>query len=171
MNHLLMGSALAAVTLGSAAAPAFADECSAVTAAMMTAARTPYSLTVNRTDKSGKTVSAHMVQTATTKYVETNGVWHSIAVSSEEMIETLNERLKTGKMTCTRDGTEAVNGKPATIYAVHTENDGTASDGRLWISSDRMVKSELHLNGSITTTMFDYEHVTPPSDAKPLGAK
>jgi hypothetical protein len=171
MNHLFMGSALALATLGFAAAPAFADECSAVTAAMMMAAKTPYSLTVNRTDKSGKTASAHLVQTATTKYIETNGIWHSMPLSSEEMIQALNEKLKAGKMTCTRDGTEAVNGKPATIYAVHMESDGTVSDGRLWVSSDRMVKSELRLNGSITTTMFDYEHVTPPSDAKPLGTK
>ena len=162
---------LAVATLAFAAAPAFADECSAVTAAMMMAAKTPYSLTVNRTDKSGKTASAHMVQTATTKYIETNGVWTSIPMSSEEMIEALNEKLKTGKMTCTRDGAEAVNGKPATIYAVHMENNGTASDGRLWVSSDRMIKSELRLNGSITTTMFDYENVKPPSDAKPLGTK
>ena len=139
---------------------------------MMVSAKTPYSETIVSPGPGGKMVTSHMVQTATLKYVERNGKWASLPVSSRDLVETLNDTLKTGKITCQRTGTEQVNGQSTTVYTVHIEYKGVVTDGRTWISAqNRQLKSDLTVNGKHFSSTFDYDHVQPPAGAKPIGQR
>jgi hypothetical protein len=160
------------VLLGLSAAPAFADDCAAVTASMMATAKTPYKSTISRAGKDGKPLISHMVQTPTAKYVETDGKWVTMPISSQDMIDQLGEMLKTVKMTCRLDGSQSVNGQPASIYLVHTENDGTVSDNKIWISAQNLpLKSEINVDGRQYVSTYDYSDVQPPAGAPPVEAE
>ena len=168
MNRIFLG----VVVLVVSAAPAWADDCTQPMAAMMVSAKTPYSETIVSPGLGGKMVTSHMVQTATIKYVERNGSWTSLPVSSPDLVHTLNDMLKTAKITCKRTGTEQVNGQPTTVYTVHMENQGVVTDSTLWISAqNRQLKSDTTVDGKHFGATFDYDHVQPPAGAKPVGQR
>jgi hypothetical protein len=172
MNLASAWIAVGALAFGFSASPAAADDCAAVTAAMMATARTPYSSTISGLDAQGRTAISHMVQTPTTKYVETNGRWVAMKVSSDDLIDTLNRALKTTKMSCQRGGTETIGGQPTTIYMVHAENDGVASDNTLWISARNLpLKSDMRVAGKHYVSVYNYDNVRPPQDAVPAGGR
>ena len=167
-NRIFLG----AVVLVVSAAPAWADDCTQPTAAMMVSAKTPYSETIVSSGPGGKMVTSHMVQTATIKYVERNGGWTSLPVSSSDLVDTLNAMLKTAKTICKRTGTEQVNGQPTTVYTVHMENHGVITDSTLWIAAqNRQLKSDMTVDGKHFSATFDYDHVQPPAGAKPVGQR
>lgn len=148
--------------------PAIADDC---TSAMVTTAQSPVSTLTIKTDARGKQTKFGMVQTSTTQYIQTeDGQWHSVGVTVKDKIDATNEDLKTAKITCRREGMDLVNGVPATAYAVHADRDGDISDTRLWISNHRIGKSEGTSEGADYTTSYDYTHVVPPANAKPMGS-
>jgi hypothetical protein len=168
MNRIVLGAMVLIVSV----APAWADDCAQPIAALMLMAKTPYSETYVSGGPGGKMVTSHMVQTATIKYVERNGSWTSLPVSSAELVETLNGTLKTAKITCKRTGAEQLGGQPTTVYTVHLENQGTVTDSTLWISAqNHQLKSDTTVDGRHFTATFDYDHVQPPSGAKPLGQR
>ncbi len=168
MNRAAIGAAMFVVL----AAPVWADDCTQPMAALMVTAKTPYSETIVFPGPDGKMVTSHMVQTATSKYVERNGSWTSMAISSADLVDTLNEELKTAKLNCRRTGTERVNGQQATVYTVHMEMGGKVIEGTLWISAqNRQMKTDTTADGRRFTATFDYEHVQPPAGAKPLGQR
>jgi hypothetical protein len=163
---------LGVVVLVISAAPARADDCTQPTGALMVSAKTPYSETIVSPGLAGKMVTSHMVQTATIKYVERNGSWTSLPVSSADLVDTLNDMLKTAKLTCKRTGTEHVNGQPTTVYTVHMEHGGIVTDSTLWISAQqRQVKSDTTVDGKHFSATFDYDHVQPLAGAKPVGQR
>jgi len=170
---LLLRAPLAATTLSVVlAAPAWADDCAQPLAALMVTATTPYRETIELRGPDGKMVTSHLVQTATGKYVERNGSWTSIPVSSADLVDTLNDELKTAKLSCRRAGTEQVNGQQTTVYTLHMEMGGRITDGTLWISAqNRQLRSDTTANGRRFSATFDYEHVEPPPGAKPVGQR
>ena len=168
MSRTVLGAAIVVVL----AAPAWADDCAQPTAAMMVSAKTPYSETIVFPGPGGKIVTSHIVQTATIKYVERNGKWTSLPVSSADLVGTLNDLLKTAKMTCRRTGTDRVDGQQTTVYTVRMENEGVVTDSTLWISAqNRQLKSETTVGGKHYTSTLDYDHVHPPAGAKPVGQR
>lgn len=163
---------LGAAALAGLPATAWADDCAQPRAAMMASAKTPYSETIVSAGANGKPVTSHMVQTANVKYVERNGGWTSLPISSADLVDTLNGTFKNAKMTCKRTGTEQVNGQTAAVYTVRIENAGAVTDGTMWISAqNRMLKSDTTVNGRHSSAIFDYDRVQPPSGAKPVGQR
>ena len=152
------------------AAPAFADDCKPVTDSIIVTVKTPYKMTLTRTGKDGKPETNYLVQTPNAKYVQTGGRWITMPSSSQDLLDQLNATMKTAKMECHRLGTEMVSGQSAAIYSMHVENEGTVSDSKVWLSSDRLpLKSEVVVNGTTITSIYDYANVQPPLDAAPLG--
>ncbi|MEO8922826.1 MAG: hypothetical protein ABI330_08370 [Caldimonas sp.] len=149
--------------------PAIADDC---TSAMVTTAQNPVTTLTIKTDAHGKQAKFGMVQTPTTQYIQTeDGQWHSVGVTVKDKIDATNEDLKTAKISCQREGADLVNGVPATVYAVHADRDGDISDAKVWISSHRIAKTEGTSEGAHYTTSYDYAHVIPPANAKPMGSR
>ncbi len=168
MNRAAIGTTIFVVL----AAPVWADDCTQPIAALMVTAKTPYSETIVSAGPDGKMVTSHMVQTPTSKYVERVGGWTLMPISSADLVDTLNDMLKTAKMTCKRTGTDQVNGQPTAVYTVHVENGDVVTDGTLWISAqNRQLKSDMTVNGKHFSATFDYDNVQPPAGAKPLGQR
>jgi hypothetical protein len=150
------------------AAPAFADDCAAVRSAMMTGAKMPYTTTITKIDGQGRKTVSQVIQTATTKYVQTHGKWLSMNISEKDLLD----NLKVTKITCVRIGMDSTNGQPAAIYKVHTENDGTVLDEKMWISAKGLpLKSEALVDGTTYESLYDLAHAQPPADAKPVGSR
>jgi hypothetical protein len=158
-------AALAAALL---AAPAYADDCAAPIAAMRLAPTRSYTATSIST-VGGHPSTSQIVLVNGQLYLQIGGVWHLSHMSAQQMLATINDNLKTSKMTCTRGGSETVNGQSATIYMVHNVNHGFTSDNRVWISSAGLpVKTEVNLGasgGKIVST-YDYSHAAVPPGAK-----
>lgn len=169
--HRLLFASLVAVI--APAGIAFADDCSAVTAAMLVVAKTPYSETLTRPAADGKpALTGHVVQTSTTKYVETNGRWMAMDVSIQDMVDTVNEDIKSGGLKCRRVGDDPVNGHAAVAYEVEDNKDGTSITSKLWIGSDqRILRADTKTARGAYTALYDYEHVDPPKGVTPVNRK
>ena len=164
-SHPMIVLGLAAFSL-----PALADECGT---ALITTAQAPMTMVETRTDAQGKKATAHSVQTATAKYIQTpDGVWRAIPVTIKEKLEHADEDLKRAKTTCKREGADVVGGAPVTVYVMHMETDDRISDGKIYVTAAHLIlKAEMDISGAHYSTSYDYAHVTPPADAKPMGTR
>ena len=160
---------LAATALGFClAAPAHADDCAPVKAAMLQAVRTPHTIAIGRI-KDGKPVTNQMIQTKDAKYVEVKGKWHILPVSEDDFRE-MEKSLNESTLTCTRVGRETVDGTTATVYTVHIKNDDAESDAKLWLGADGLpLKSESNHDGRVTSSIYDFAHADAPPNATPIG--
>jgi hypothetical protein len=158
---LLIGIALATVS-----APAFADDCAPAKSAMLDSGHKPHSVTVTSIDAQGKQVVTRQVQTATNKYVQTkDGKWYAMNIA----IKDLNDNTD-GIKTCSRVGSDTVNGESATVYAISFDQAGAMMEQKIWVSSKNLIlKSEGNINGGRIVTSFDFSNVTPPANATPMG--
>jgi enamine deaminase RidA (YjgF/YER057c/UK114 family) len=172
IRNLKVSICLAALAFS--ASPALADDCATVVASMKATAVTPYASTATRTDPQGKPQTRHMIRTTTKTYVEDHGGWVEMDITSQDLTDTINEQLKTAKMTCQKVGTEAVNGQATTVYTVHIENEGSISDNKLWLNAKNLpLKTVVKIQGmkADTEATYDYDHVQAPADAKPIGSR
>jgi hypothetical protein len=150
-----------------AATPALADDCDVVKAATIAAAETPHT-SVQTATTNGKTVTSSVIQTQTTTYVQIGGAWHASPTSAQDRLKLITDNFKTAKITCTKIGTDTINGEPVTVYANHLENEGVVADSKIWISARGLpLKTENHPEGgAASTSTSDYEHYAPPPGVK-----
>jgi hypothetical protein len=160
---------LAAIALGFClAAPACADDCAPVKAAMRQVVRTPHTITIRRI-KDGKPVTSQMIQTKNAKYVEVKGKWHTVPFSEDDFRE-MEKSLDESTLTCTRVGRDTVNGTTATVYSVRIKNDDSESDAKLWLGADGLpLKSESNRDGGAASSAYDFAHADAPPNATPIG--
>jgi hypothetical protein len=149
-------------------APALADDCTTVKSAMLNSGHTPHSVMITKTDGQGKKTVTRQVQTVDNKYVQVpDGKWYAMNIATKD----LNDDLS-GVTTCRRSGSESVRGESAAVYDVHMNADSSVTDQRIWVSSKNLIlKSEGALEGARYLTEYDFERVTPPANAKPMGGK
>jgi hypothetical protein len=165
MNTVRSLATIAAVALF--IAPAFADDCSPVSAAMVAAERTPHTSIVTRV-KNGKPMTGRMIQTKDDKFIQIDGKWRSMGISPGDA-SSIEAELKKAKMTCHKVGVEQVDGQVTTVYKAHVENEDTVSDDKLWLGSNGLpLKVETMVEGQSYSTIFDYEHAEAPADATPM---
>jgi hypothetical protein len=150
--------------------PAFADDCSPLSAAMIASAKTPHTSIITRV-KDGKPTTDRMIQTRDDKFIQMDGKWRSMGVSPSDT-NSIEAELKKAKMTCHKVGMEPVEGQVATAYTVHVENEGSVSDNKVWIGSNGLpLKVENVVEGRSYSTILDYEHADAPADATPMRPK
>jgi hypothetical protein len=157
---------LIAMTLAALSAPALADDCAAAKSAMLDSGHKPHSVTVTSIDAQGKQFVTKQVQTATNKYVQTkDGKWYAMNIA----IKDLNDNTDSVK-TCSRVGSDTVNGESTTVYAINIDQAGMMLDQKIWVSSKNLIlKSEGKMNGTRLVTTFDFSNATPPANATPTG--
>jgi hypothetical protein len=161
---------VAAAFLRLSLVPASADDCSPVKAAMITAANTPHTASVTR-EKNGKPVTNKIIQTSDNKYIEIEGKWRSFGPRLSEG-GSVEDKLKTAKLTCAKIGPEQVGGQPATLYTAHMENDDIVSDNRIWLRSDGLpLRVDQTTEDQSYSTVFDYEHAEAPAVSTPVRAR
>ncbi len=88
----------------------------------------------------------------------------------KDKVDAASEEVQKSKITCQRTGLDLLGGAPATVYALHIDNEGDLSDSKVWIGANHLVlKSELTTSGTQYTTLYDYSNIVPPANAKPIG--
>jgi outer membrane lipoprotein-sorting protein len=167
MSIRMAAFALAAVCVSGAAR---ADDCTAAMAALRAGVQKPYSTMVSMTGMKGIPDStSRVIMTGTKMYMQRQGKWIVVPMTSRQMLATMDDQAKTAKTTCRHTGDDVVGGEAAAVYTVHVVNKGTTSDSTVWISdaSGLPVKSQIRMAGGQTiTSLFDYEHVQPPAGVK-----
>jgi hypothetical protein len=143
------------------ATASFADDCTAARSAMLNSGHTPKTATVTRIDGQGKKVVTRQVQTVTNKYVQTeDGKWYAMNIA----IKDLNDDTD-AKLTCRSGGHDSVNGESAAVYEIQSDDAGSVSDNKIWVSPKNLIlKAEAVIEGAHYTTDYDYTHVTPPAN-------
>ncbi len=163
--------ALGAFGLALASAPALADDCADITAAMITTAHTPYRTVISRTGPDGKPVTSEMIQTQSAQYIQQNGKWVTMPLSPQKMIDHIQRMEKSARMECRKLGTEPINGQSATVYTMHVEDEGNISDNKLWISDQHLpLRSEIVAGAQQFISVYDYNNVQAPPGAPSLPA-
>ncbi len=160
-------AALAAATLVLSSFPALADNCDPVVDSMTVTARTPYKSTIIRPHSDGTSIVGHVIQMPDAKYMQQpDGKWTYVTIDSHDLIEALDQNLKTAHMTCHLEGTDWVNDHSASIYLVHTENAGLVSDNKIWIAASKLpLKAEIKIGQDRLVTTYDYDNVQAPVGA------
>jgi hypothetical protein len=147
---------------------ASADDCDTAWGAMRAGMQKPYASTITMTHKDGKPQTSHAVMMGDKMYVEVQGAWHAVPMTTTEMLADMDRKRKTTKAVCHRVGDETVSGQPATIYAVHSENEGHVSDNKIWVSKALGVpiKTESNLGDMVVVSDMDYSNVHAPAGVK-----
>jgi outer membrane lipoprotein-sorting protein len=165
MSFRTAAFAASAVLVVMASFAASADDCGTAWNAMRTGIQKHYTSTITITHKDGKPQTSHVVMMGDKMYVEVRGAWHTVPMSSTEMLADMDQKRKTTKAVCHRVGDETVGGQPATIYAVHSENEGHVSDNKIWVSKalGLPIKSESHMGDMVVVSTNDYSNVRVPA--------
>lgn len=152
-----------------AASAARADDCAIVMAAAIAQLKVPYATTMTTAKPGEPTRQNLVIATGSKMYVQVNGTWRSMAMSTQAMIDQMMATQKKTTQTCAKAGSDTVNGEAATIYTGHSENGKTIADNRIWISdrSGLPLKLEAHFQDGLTVTQTTrYDNIQAPAGAK-----
>ena len=103
------------------------------------------------------------------------GKWRHIQQKPQVAIAREQENIKNAKAyTCHRLRDEAVNGTPATVYAVAIDNGDSRDAGQIWVarSSGPLLKEEIDMgvddkdDKHHVSALFDYANVHAPAGVK-----
>lgn len=124
----------------------------------------------------GKPSNSEVIWTGTAMYVLTRGKWTRLPMTAEERIQETKQKLEdpAHKAQCRRVSDTAVNGEPATLWAIHEATDFGVVDTRVWVSrrSRRVIQEDItrDVGGaagkSHMTARLDYDHVQPPAGVR-----
>jgi len=139
--------------------------CKPVFDAMLKETVTPHhAVTTRDGGPAGETIS-----TTDAMYVRIKGEWKTTPMTPKGLLAQQEENIRnTTTATCTALPDEVVEGKPATVYHAHYEQqDLGASDARIWIakSTGLPLRTEVSLQAgekTSTSTRFDYDNVRAP---------
>jgi hypothetical protein len=145
-----------------------ADDCDVVPGAAAAQAKLPHAVTHVTTLPGKPPIRVEMIFVNDKAYTQLDGAWRSMAYSAQEQINTItaaNKRMDQTPHTCQKLASPPINGEAVSLFVVHSDVSGNASEARFWISDKTglPVKSEIHLkSGSIVTDDFRYGDVKPP---------
>jgi outer membrane lipoprotein-sorting protein len=161
---VIAGLAALAVSAGARAA----DPCDLIFNAMVAQVKVPFAVEAVQTPKNGPAQKMENRIVGGKSYFFVQGQWHSEPASPDQMIADLTEEKKSARQTCAAAGDEAVNGKPATVYTAHVDNQGEASDNKIWVAKDTglPLKTEARMQEGTITQTFRYDGVEAPAGVR-----
>ena len=103
-------------------------------------------------------------------YVKTKGRWIRSRMTPDESVKQKDENIRDSKSSCRYLRDEMVNGVPAGVYAIHSENEDSKSDGTIWVAKGKglPMRDEIDINSGDAdskmhvSTRYDYSNVRPP---------
>ena len=99
-------------------------------------------------------------------YVRIQSKWVKSPMNVQAMHKQDLENRKNNKVSCKLVRDEAVNGEPATVVSVHSENEDGKEDATVWISKSRglLLRQEIDLGPEDHISMrYEYTNVTAPT--------
>jgi hypothetical protein len=165
MRHLRHALSALSTSLALLSTTGFAADvgCKAVLNATLRQHQTPYHSHTTMTLAAGtKLVLTEQVNTGKTLYLLMNGKWSVSKITPQDMREQELDNIKNTKAVCSVVRDEPVDGVSATLYKVHEERDGTASDSQIWISKANGLPLRLKMEEPALDSHFSYSDVAAP---------
>ena len=113
--------------------------------------------------------AGELISTADAMYVQIKGGWNTSPLTPKRLQAQQQENIRNTKTAlCTALPDDVVDGKAATVYAAHYEQqDLGASDARVWIAkaTGLPLRTDVTLQAgerTLVSTRFDYDHITAP---------
>ena len=164
-----------ALTLA-AAAPATAHNvsCKDMASAMIEHKITPFHAYMSTTAgyTQGKTEQSEMISTGDAMYVQVHGKWRRSPITAQYMRDMQKQGLDSvsSNYTCTRVGTETVNGVSTTRYHVKGRNEAGEIVEDIWLASNGLLQridTDMDVGGgamgkSHSTMRYEYTNVQAP---------
>ncbi len=124
------------------------------------------------TPPGGQSQQIELIAAGGQNYVLIGGKWQRSPMDQAAMAKQEQENIQNAKvLSCHRLREELVGGVPAVVYAEHSENDNTKSDGQVWIATATglllRIESDISMtDGSGTdhsVTRYEYTNVQAPA--------
>ena len=131
--------ALGAMALGLLPSAVRADDaaCQAVLAAVVkqTTVPTHQKITIESAAVPGKPIQSEIIHVGDTLYMETRGQWTASPYDAAKAAENVRQAMQKAEHSCTRLGSEPIDGQLAELYSVKSKSESSGSDAQIWISS------------------------------------
>jgi hypothetical protein len=138
--------------------------CKAVFDATLRQLQTPYHSHTTMTLVPGqKPHLSEQINTGKVLYLLTNGKWTVSKLSPQAMREQETDNIKNSRTACSVVREEPVDGVSATLYRVHEERDGAASDSQIWISKANGLPLRVQSEEPAFDTHYSYSDVAAPN--------
>lgn len=160
-----------------AARPLLADDagCKAVLDAVIKQTTVPVhqKITIESAAAPGKPLHSEMIHLGDTLYMQVRGQWMARPYDGKKSAEDARQAMQKADHTCTRVGSEQVEGQAAELYSVQSTSATGTTDSRIWISSSTglPLRQQTTMDEQGATRMkhevsFDYANVAAPADVK-----
>lgn len=137
--------------------------CKAVLDATLHQLQTPYHSHTTMTLVPGqKPQLSEQINTGKTLYLLMNGKWTVSRFTPQAMLEQEMDNIKNSKAVCSVVRDEPVDGVGATLYKVHEERDGSASDSQIWVSKANGLPLRLKMEEPAVDSYYSYSNVAAP---------
>ena len=159
---------------GTDAARASEADCTAILDAMVKMATTPVRQKVSiKMPGTRPPLQTESIRIGDTMYMQARGQWFTQPYDGQKIAANARQALDAAPHTCSREGSEPVNGQPADIYRMENAASGSKSESRIWISPTSGLPLRQHtilLEGANANgeheARYDYTNVTPPPGVK-----
>ncbi|MBL6616153.1 MAG: hypothetical protein ISP49_18935 [Reyranella sp.] len=131
--------ALGVVTLGMSSSVVCADDaaCEAVLAAIVKQTTVPVhqKITIETAAVPGRAIQSEIIHLNGTFYTQSHGQWTASPYDAAKAAGNVRQAMLKAEHSCTRLGSEPVDGQPAELYGVKSKSASSASEAQIWISS------------------------------------
>lgn len=118
----------------------------------------------------GKSRTGEMIYANGVIYLLMDGKWIRSKMTTADMLKQEQENIRNAKTTCRHVRDELVNGEPAAMYTMQSENDEIKSGGQTWISKSKglPLRTEEDVdtgdpNKQHMSIRYDYSNVHAPA--------
>ena len=170
-------AALSFTAATSVALPAQSSACKDLANAMLKNALVPYHSYMSTTAgyNGGKTKQSEMISTGTAIYIKTSRGWMKSRVTPQVIQQSQREAVDSllKVYTCTKVGTEVVNGVSSQHYHVHGKTEDGETTQELWLGDGRLQRMDQDMDvgagaagKSHTSMRYEYTNVQAPPGVK-----
>jgi hypothetical protein len=174
---VLIAASIAVAAPHAAHAQKDVASCAPVLDALTKQMNTPYHayMTLPATVGGGKGQQSEMIATGGQHYILFDGAWKRSPMDQAAMVKQEQENVRNATaLSCQRVRDESAGGVPAVLYTMHSENEGTKSDGQVWIakSTGLILRNEVDMSIGGTggpdhmSTRYEYTNVQVPAGVK-----
>lgn len=101
-------------------------------------------------------------------YILSQGKWMRSPYGPDLVLKQKEENIRDSKNSCRYLRDETVNGEAAAVYSVHVEDEGSRSEGSIWLSKSKGMPLREEMDYDIgpgqthTAVRYDYSNVRAP---------
>ena len=144
-----------------------AGVCDAVVSSTMGVFKQAYATDMIMTVPGKTDIHTEMIFDGTVLYRRIKDVWHKSPLKVQDFTDAILETQKKAASDCEKHASEAIAGKPASLFTMHSTTDDTTSDSRIWIANDSGLPLQVETrfkDGMIVKQVFQYDHIKAPSE-------